>query len=268
MPPIISNSGWEVSRWFGTPTSGFCLDLVKCFNTVNRKAIEKLLLRIGLPPTVVTIWIRSISLLQRFWVLDQHCSQLISSSTGIPEGDSISVVCMIAIGYGWVQAVSHEAPRTRLGAYADNWGWSSFNHRDHKNIVEITVRYTRCFDMMIDWAKSWLWGDTRHVTSLKQAIRPFVSEELIQRLTHCKDLGCPMAYTGPVRLGHLGKKFETARKKFFLLQNLHRPISVKGQVATGSVYAATFFWSRTCANWHEPLGPVQKSCSKCCLRIL
>ena len=115
----------------------------------------------------------------------------------------------------------------------------------------------------LNWAKSWLWGDTRHMTSLKQAIRPFVSEELIQRLTHCKDLGCPMAYTGPVRLGHLGKKFETARKKFFLLQNLHRPISVKGQVATGSVYAATFFGSWTCADWHEPLGPVQKSCSKC-----
>ena len=117
-------------------------------------------------------------------MLDNQCSELIPSSTGIPEGDLISVVRMIAIGFGWVQAVSiNEAPGTRLGAFADNWGWSTFNHRDHNVIVEIIVRYTKCFDMTIDWAKSWLWGDSRQLVSLKKAIRPYVSDELTGMFT-------------------------------------------------------------------------------------
>ena len=232
----------EASRWFGLPTSGFCLDLVKCFNTINRQAIAKLLLRLGLPNAIVTLWINSISLLKRFWVLDHQCSHIIGSNTGIPEGDSISVICMIAIGYGWTQAVAQHAPRAKLGAYADNWGWSTLNHREHQHIVATTVQYTRCFDMIIDWAKSWIWGKCpQHVAALKRALKPFVSDTLIQKLTHAKDLGCPMSYTGPVRLGHMGKKFDMAKKKFLLLQRLHRSITVKGQVAMGGIYSATFF---------------------------
>lgn len=72
------------------------MDLIKAFNTFGRFAVGAIMVRLGVPQVIVDSWIRSLSLMVRYPTLDGHVGHGIYSTTGVPEGCSVSVLAMLA----------------------------------------------------------------------------------------------------------------------------------------------------------------------------
>jgi hypothetical protein len=84
----------------GTHISGFSIDLLKCFNTIDYEAAAQALLFLGLPLALVKQWKNSLQALTRSWILKNQVSVPKTISRGCPEGDPLSVLIMIAISTG------------------------------------------------------------------------------------------------------------------------------------------------------------------------
>ena len=170
------------------PTSGCSLDLRKCFNTIKRKIPIKILGKMGMEITLLTQWSQSQDKLQRVWAIGHHTSMPVPTNNGCPEGDPMSVVCMLAVAYGWTLSVRAQTQDVSIGAYADNWGWSTEQSNNHIPIADATVQYVHLYGMSIDWGKTWVWATHRnHLPPLQRSIQRHAGLEVVKQLTHEMD---------------------------------------------------------------------------------
>lgn len=214
---------------------GFSLDLIKCFNTIGQTQAVALLHSLGLPSAVIQQWHASIQHLRRFWDLGTDHSVLISCTNGVPEGDTFSVVIMLAVAYAWTHSVKTAAPSTRIGAYADNWGWATAIVREHPIIFDVTVRYVRAMGMEIDWHKSWYWStNAAHQRAIVNSLKQHTQVSVV-KVSHAQDLGCTMTYHGPPRYTSVTKRFQDGKKRLTTLAAMPHPFHVKCHLAKAGV---------------------------------
>ena len=86
---------FEEAHDAGEPCAGITLDLVKCFNAINRSRGTAILRHLGVPDSVLAQWSGSLARLSRRWEVLGQCSDVIHSSCGFPEGDVFSVLVML-----------------------------------------------------------------------------------------------------------------------------------------------------------------------------
>ena len=222
--------------------SGLCLDLVKCFNTIHRPSIVQLLHRLGIPSIVINQWQKSIDQLQRLWVINGEVSLPVPCSNGCPEGDTLSVVCMVSIAFLWVHLLQRHSPTATPSAYADNWSWLTESPQEHTAIVHDTLQVVKAFGMIVDWCKSWIWASNRlHQHAIMDALRPHLEPGAIQFLARAVDLGCQRTYSGPPRLGALRSKLRKATHQLTRLKAMGHSIDVKAKLVTSGVYPSVFY---------------------------
>ena len=232
----------ETAHWLQMDLSGISIDLIKCFNTIAREAGFLALARIKLPPGILVQYANSIQVLSRVWLIGDECSPPVPSSKGFPEGDSFSVIVILAISFGWVKFLETKVPRVNLTAYADNWGWSLQEPKHHKEVLRLTVLYAGCALMQVDWHKTWAWTTTRqHVVTIKTALRAYLLEEDFQLVMNQCDLGCQMTYRGPPKLGSQKKRFANAKERFKRLASCKGSLSEKVRLAVGGAYSVALF---------------------------
>ena len=215
--------------------SGFSLDLIKCFNTINRSAVHAILQKLLVPSEILRQWYCSLQHLKRLWIIQSQCSEPQPANNGCPEGDTFSVICMLALAFTWTSAIRRLTNNPCISAFADNWGWSTNDPNDHRCIFEVTIAFVRATGMSIDWQKSWLWATQKqHAQVLKQALSRFLDPDVVKQVQGAFDLGCQMTYHGPPKLGQQRNRFEKAMKKLQTLQRLIYDIRVKAHlVVTG-----------------------------------
>ena len=143
----------EQAHCNGSSLTGLSLDLIKCFNTIARAAGSAALRKLQLPEVVVKQYESSLQHLSRIWILDGECSAIVKSKNGYPEGDVFSVIVILALSFGWICTIEHFHPRTKLTAYADNWGWYVTNILTHRGILTLTKQYTAASLMKLTWPK-------------------------------------------------------------------------------------------------------------------
>lgn len=225
-----------------TPASGFSLDLLKCFNTIDQDQALRILLSLGFPRSILTPWIATIRQLSRVWILGTSCSQPVNCTRGFPEGDAFSVIVMICIGHLWTFAISQLSDRVKASAYADNWGWASMQPRLHAPILDMTTKLVNALGMIIDWKKCWMWGSNKqHLVLLKNALSSYVNPSTIDTVAYAMDLGCNMTYHGPPRLGKLAKRIQSAHQKLERLAKLQFDLKTKILLVKGGVYSSIFW---------------------------
>ena len=98
---------------------GLVLDLIKAFNVICRPFLQALMLRLGFQPTIVLAWFSCLQGLSRQALVAGAVYGTSHASTGIPEGDPLSVVGMFALCCLFREVVvskiplpSHSAMRT------------------------------------------------------------------------------------------------------------------------------------------------------------
>ena len=213
----------EIARSKKENISGITLDLRKCFNLIHRKKVLQLLESFGIPQKILQKWYLSLENMTRYWMLNKQCSDVFSTSTGCPEGDSWSVICMICIATFWTSGIRSVSPHTSASAYADNWSLWSTQDADHDQTLEHTCSFTSNLGLEIDWDKTWKWTTASIISrEFQNAISKHVPKGNIDTLNHAWDLGAPVNYKGLAQHVKLQNRFvEKIRQR--LKRVLHSP---------------------------------------------
>ena len=226
----------------GLDLSGLCLDLIKCYNTVHRARVKSILQALGLPEFVIHVWYQSLQRLRRLWIVQGTCGDLTTTVNGIPEGDSFSVVCMIALDFLWVTMVRARSVDSFLSAYADNISWAASHHDDHAWIIDQTVQFCDGFGMSIDWAKTWCWGTTTPaLEAITAALRERLPHTQVDHRRNSLDLGAQMTYQGPPQLGKARARLDKAKARLHRLSSVEAPLHSKCLLALGGAMPVAFY---------------------------
>ena len=143
----------------GQTCGGYSLDLIKAFNTFGRFAVGHMMLHLGIPNAIINAWILRLDRMIRYPTLNCVVGNAVASTTGVPEGYSISVLAMLATSFFYYHQLCHH--HVTPFAYADNWSWLTQTQRSHFQAHVEVCRFTEILRLKIDHAKSWHWGTTK-----------------------------------------------------------------------------------------------------------
>ena len=238
-----SQIGLEIDHHLNANTSGVTLDLRKCFNLISHQAGRRLLLAAGVPSSLVEQWISSIRLLSRYWEIESSHFGPIFSNNGFPEGDIWSVVVMIAIGVHWISTIENAVDsHPQCTAYADNWGWKTDEPASNVDIALATCDFLIPYGLQIDWNKTWCWGTS---TALAKQVQKLIQQALpdcpIEVLSHSRDLGFELQYSGAHRVGHRISRYEEGFRRLERLANLKVDLTTKEHALLSSIWPATLY---------------------------
>ena len=122
----------ELSCIEDAPLSGFVLDIIKCYNALPRPPMQNLLTHSGCPEFLAT--------------------GLTFSTTGLPEGDGVSVAASVALGWMFTTLVSEFGLSPQV--YVDNWAWTAEQDELHTAEMAQTLVLTQALKIQIDWRKT------------------------------------------------------------------------------------------------------------------
>ena len=226
----------EQSRIQSRCLSGFTLDLVKYFNTLPRPPLRAIMSHLGVPDSILGFWFKCLSGLQRFSVFDAQTSAPVLSSTGVPEGDALSVAAAIAVCVLYDAALTSVELTPTL--FVDNWAWHTSEPERHAEGLRVTQTFVQSMRLSIDWAKSmawaasaraWKWWQHNGQTLLPQGVE-------LALLSDFKDLGAAMRYRHPNRLGSLKERLLTGEVRLRRLVTQPRSLSAKAKLIQMSVW--------------------------------
>ena len=187
---MIERSHLDVTQTW----SGLTLDIKKCFNCLPVPPVAGLLERLGVPPEVISFWAANHANLDRCWQIANQLFPTGPQNTGVPEGDSLSVIIMLAFNYIWTHAIA-EIP-CLANAYADNWAYATADVNNHAQILPTLLDLIQAMRLEVDWVKTWIWVShdplKAQLRSLLSAILP--PDVTVECLPHAKDSGFILHY--------------------------------------------------------------------------
>ena len=79
------------------PLCGYVADVVKAFNCLPRAPVYEAAIRLGISGRILKGWLSAVTLMKRRFVVRHACGPPHTSSTGFPEGCSLSCVAMALV---------------------------------------------------------------------------------------------------------------------------------------------------------------------------
>ena len=228
--------GFSSHQW-----GGITLDIVKCFNAVPVAPLREICIRLGIPASFVNRWISSLSRSTRHWQVNGQLFPVPEATTGVPEGDSLSVTAMLAINQCWTAMVKQ--PNIWLHAYADNWSYNTNDPTRHYDTLQRLLRFAQSLSLTIDWHKTWSWcTDILHKRALQAAASQLLPDQnSLQHVNHARELGYIMHYRlAPFRGTHK-ERHEAALKRLRKLQHADYSLEDKSHMAISSALAKALF---------------------------
>ena len=231
----------ESAKKRSLPWRGFTLDLVKAFNLLPRRVLYHLFVYHGAPPDSVRFWFINLKKMTRRLQVNKAVGPTITMTTGVPEGDSLSVCAMLVVSSAFYWTL--QSPSVYPYAYADNWSYLTTSQRDNIVAFRKIQHLVEALRMQIDFAKSWAWGAT---TDAREEWKQFLQTESPQLnqvsiLNSTKDLGCMTHYTNHITLGHLKTKITSAIQRCKRIRFFRTDILQKARFIQTAVWPHAFF---------------------------
>ena len=224
---------------------GFSLDLVKAFNTFKRRILALAMRRLQVPEVIIRFWLTSLSNLVRHPQINGLLGPGMESTVGAPEGDSMSVVSMIALSSVFYFRMKQVHETIEPFCFADNWSWMSHCQRAHVQAVQVMLNTTTAMGVSIDFQKSWRWGTSKPWRQLRDVLQLFFpsGDVEIQVQQHVKDLGETVCYNKMSRVDYIRSRVDEAIRRIQRLRYLPCPLLDKFKmIQTGAwpvaLYAA------------------------------
>ena len=223
------------------PQGGFTLDLVKASNLIPRQMAKRHLVHMGVPLACVNSWICSLNDMGRILQIKGSCGQPMPSTTGVPEGDALSVCAMLAIAAVFFRRMSN--CRVLPFTYADNWTFMSGSQRALFRAFTSTLNFTNALRMKVDLKKSWGWGTSKEMRLFWKNIENLFPDgrTVIEVKQASKDLGCMMQYTRKITLGCFKDRMKAAGRRLQRLSKHHLSIHDKASKIQTSVWPLAFY---------------------------
>ena len=225
----------------GLTCGGYSLDLIKAYNTFGRFAVAQIMIHLGVPYIMVMSWIDSLDKMVRYPTLNGQVGDGIQSTTGVPEGCSISVLAMLATSaFFYYGMCEHVMPF----AYADNWSWLTRQQRAHVLAFECVKQLTDVLRLRIDHAKSWHWGTTKEFRKFCADNLTIEDGEIIVK-TAVKDLGEIVHYNKSLSLGFVKEKIQESNARINRIESIPCSLQKKALMIQTSVYPMAFYSADT-----------------------
>ena len=225
----------------GVTCGGYSLDLIKAYNTFGRFAVAQIMVHLGVPYVMVMSWIVSLDNMVRYPTLNGQVGDGINSSTGVPEGGSISVLAMLATSaFFYYGMCEHVMPF----AYAENWSWLTRQKRAHVLAFDCVKHLTDVLRLRIDHAKSWHWGTTKEFRKFCADNLSIEDGEIIVK-TVVKDLGEIVHYNKSLSLGFVKEKIQESNARINRIESIPCSLQKKALMIQTSVYPMAFYSADT-----------------------
>ena len=228
----------------GKSCGGLTMDLIKAFNTFGRFAVGSIMVRLGIPQVIVDSWIRSLSLMVRYPTLDGYVGHAITSTTGVPEECSISVLAMLATSCFFYSRISCQ--QIQPYTYADNWSWLSTEQRAHFVAYKEMQQVVDKLRLQLDCKKSWHWALSKQ---FRQACQTFHEEnhdfEKIAVKTQTKDLGEIVHYDRSCTLGFIKEKINDALTRLKKIEWIPATLQKKAMIIQSACWPLALYTADT-----------------------
>ena len=142
----------------GISLTGFGADLEKCFNNVGRDQLQQLATHIGFSDDLVGPWFAFLNRCQRSFQIRTTLSPMMTSTQGLPEGCSLSVVGMVLIDWSYHIYMTALCPRVHAYSYVDNLSMISHHIMDLISSFFSTIAYFDLWGLELDGGKTYFWG--------------------------------------------------------------------------------------------------------------
>ena len=231
----------EKSKKLNQSWMGFTLDLVKAFNLLPRRVIYHLLVYHGAPPQVINFWFLNLRRMTRRLQVRLAIGEPIHMTTGVPEGDSMSVCSMLVLSSAFYWLL--HSPNLHPFCYADNWSYLTCSQRENYQAFQKIQQMADSLRLQIDYKKSWVWGTTKAARDQWQATLNELLDDpqLVRILNSAKDLGCMCHYTKQIVLGHLKEKFTSAAARCKRLTYIATDLVQKAKLIQTAIWPHAFF---------------------------
>ena len=222
---LMQTSHIEESLAQNDEICGTSMDLIKAFNLVPRRPAAMLLSRLGMDQSILMFWLICLSRMTRLPYAFNQLGAPIPSTTGVPEGDAWSVLCMLSISTMFFFRV--RTAYTTPFAYADNWAWITRSIREQMQSWIRTLNMVLSMRMAIDPHKSWVWGTSKKIRLENQNIALLFPAEnfSLEIQTHVKDLGEIVQYNKQLYNAPLRQRLKETQNRIKRLR--HLPISMQ-----------------------------------------
>ena len=231
----------ENTRYHNNHASGLTLDLTKAFNQFPRVPVTMILEHMGVPRQYLAAWTNSLASMEKHFDHRNWISEPLRSTTGVVEGDSLSVVGMIGIAACWWNTVS--TPGIHPMAYADNLSWYADNFYLHRQVLQNTIDLFSKLRIPIDWNKTWVWGtskaDYRSWNMLANEILP--PGQSLQPMKSAVDLGVVMQYSSSKRLLKMVDRIQEALNRLHRLFHQKLAIDVTAKIIQSAIWTKAFY---------------------------
>lgn len=231
----------EKTRFRQQHASGLTLDLTKAFNQFPRVPVMMILQAMGVPTKYLEHWLHSLTAMEKYFDHRNWISEPMTTTTGVVEGDSLSVVGMIGIAVFWWQAIANQGVQPM--AYADNLSWYVDEFHKHRHVLQQTILIFDMLRIPIDWNKTWVWGtskaDYRSWELLAADILPQGTQ--LQQLHSAVDLGVVMQYSSANRLLKITTRLQEAMQRLHRLYRQQLSIDVVAKIIQTAIWPKAFY---------------------------
>ena len=170
------------------PLCGYVADVVKAFNCLPRAPVYEAAIRLGISGRILKGWLSAVTLMKRRFVVRHACGPPHTSSTGFPEGCSLSCVAMALVDLCYHAYLNQSVPASWPVSYVDNWEVVVSSANGVIAARQAIHVFAAALDVQVDAGKSYSWAIQDVDRSTLRAANLPVSHA-------AKDLGAHMQYT-------------------------------------------------------------------------
>ena len=227
----------------GSPLCGFVLDIIKCFNVLDRGLLKTLFDRFGFDNEVTSQWMLALKDLQRSVLVGGYVFGLSTSNSGIPEGDPLSVVGMFVFAFAYSSFISVQVPPALVATYADNWEILTDRPRTLRNALEATELFLESFRLPVAVSKCWTWAVRPTDRKTLRSFQLF-QQNLPVKLS-ARELGADLSYCYKKAAKVRNARVKSGHRRLLKLAGLPVPIWRKTRLLLSSVFPHTLHAAET-----------------------
>ena len=218
----------------GKQLCGLVLDIVKCFNVLDRKLLQVLFDRYGFDRTVTRQWMAALTGLSRTVLLGGYSYGSSSSNTGIPEGDPLSVIGMFVFAFTFSRFVDHHVPQALVATYADNWEILADSSEVLLQAMPLVEQFLEQFHLPVAVKKCWSWA-IRPLDRKILRLQKFFGESLPLKLA-ARELGADVSYCRKRAAKVRNLRVSSGHQRLLKLAGLPVPIWRKTRLLLSSIF--------------------------------
>ena len=188
----------------GATLSGFVLDLLKAFNTLQWETTLLVASKLRIPDSILRGWKQALVGLRRSVLINGTIHGEHAATCGFPEGDPLSVFGMFVVAFCWGTWTTFNLDCVPF-AFADNLEVSSRSSVQLKFSFQRVKDFCRYFKLTLSPAKCWFWSTSKK--GRREVEHYSINGEVISVKYCVRNLGASLQYTK--------KKSDSLRKKRF-----------------------------------------------------